>query len=114
MKVAIVTESFLPSVNGVTNSVLRVIDTLLAAGHELLVIAPTSEGPSYRGVPVIKSPSVILGGFPVAIPTPFVSAALDRFAPELIHAAAPFWLGGEAIAYGHRRGIPTVAIYQTD
>jgi phosphatidylinositol alpha 1,6-mannosyltransferase len=114
MKVAIVTESFLPSINGVTNSVLRVIDTLLAAGHELLVIAPTSEGPSYRGVPVIKSPSVILGGFPVAIPTPFVSAALDRFAPELIHVAAPFWLGGEAIAYGHRRGIPTVAIYQTD
>ena len=37
MKVAIVTESFLPSINGVTNSVLRVIDTLLAGGHELLV-----------------------------------------------------------------------------
>lgn len=114
MKVAIVTESFLPSINGVTNSVLRVIDTLLAEGHDLLVIAPTSEGPSYRGVPVIKSPAVVLSGFPVAIPTPFVSAALDRFAPDVIHVAAPFWLGGEAIAYGHRRGIPTVAIYQTD
>jgi phosphatidylinositol alpha 1,6-mannosyltransferase len=114
MKVAIVTESFLPSINGVTNSVLRVIDTLLAGGHELLVIAPTSEGPSYRGVPVIKSPAVVLSGFPVAIPTPFVSAALDRFGPDVIHVAAPFWLGGEAIAYGHRRNIPTVAIYQTD
>lgn len=114
MKVAIVTESFLPSINGVTNSVLRVIDTLLAEGHDLLVIAPTSEGPSYRGVPVIKSPAVVLSGFPVAIPTPFVSAALDRFEPDVIHVAAPFWLGGEAIAYGHRRNIPTVAIYQTD
>ncbi len=114
MKVAIVTESFLPSINGVTNSVLRVIDTLLAEGHEVLVVAPTSEGPSYRGVPVIKSPAVVLGGFPVAIPTPFVSAALDRFEPDVIHVAAPFWLGGEAIAYGHRRGVPTVAIYQTD
>ena len=114
MKVAIVTESFLPSINGVTNSVLRVIDTLLQEGHELLVIAPTSEGPSYRGVPVIKSPAVVLSGFPVAIPTPLISAALDRFAPDVIHVAAPFWLGGEAIAYGHRRGVPTVAIYQTD
>jgi phosphatidylinositol alpha 1,6-mannosyltransferase len=114
MRVAIVTESFLPSINGVTNSVLRVIDTLLAGGHEVQVVAPTAEGPSYRGVPVIKSPSVILGGFPVAIPTPLMSAALDRFAPDVIHVAAPFWLGGEAIAYGHRRGIPTVAIYQTD
>jgi phosphatidylinositol alpha 1,6-mannosyltransferase len=114
MRVAIVTESFLPSINGVTNSVLRVIDTLLQEGHELLVIAPTSEGPSYRGVPVIKSPAVVLSGFPVAIPTPLISAALDRFGPDVIHVAAPFWLGGEAIAYGHRRGIPTVAIYQTD
>lgn len=114
MRVAIVTESFLPSVNGVTNSVLRVIDSLLGVGHEVIVVAPTSEGPSYRGVPVVKSPSVLLSGFPVAIPTPFISAALDRFAPDVIHVAAPFWLGGEAIAYGHRRGIPTVAIYQTD
>jgi phosphatidylinositol alpha 1,6-mannosyltransferase len=114
MKVAIVTESFLPSINGVTNSVLRVIDTLLQEGHELLVIAPTSEGPSYRGVPVVKSPAVVLSGFPVAIPTPLMTGALDRFGPDVIHVAAPFWLGGEAIAYGHRRGIPTVAIYQTD
>ncbi len=114
MKVAIVTESFLPSINGVTNSVLRVIDTLLAEGHELLVIAPTSEGPSHRGIPVIKSPAVVLSGFPVAIPTPLISAALDRFGPDVVHVAAPFWLGGEAIAYGHRRNIPTVAIYQTD
>jgi phosphatidylinositol alpha 1,6-mannosyltransferase len=114
MKVAIVTESFLPSINGVTNSVLRVIDTLLQDGHEILVVAPTSEGPRYRGVPVIKSPAVVLSGFPVAIPTPLIPAALDRFAPDVIHVAAPFWLGGEAIAYGHRRGVPTVAIYQTD
>lgn len=114
MRVAIVTESFLPSVNGVTNSVLRVIDSLVGVGHEVIVVAPTSEGPNYRGVPVVKSPSVLLSGFPVAIPTPFISAALDRFAPDVIHVAAPFWLGGEAIAYGHRRGIPTVAIYQTD
>jgi phosphatidylinositol alpha 1,6-mannosyltransferase len=114
MRVAIVTESFLPSINGVTNSVLRVIDTLLACGHEVLVVAPTAEGPSYRGVPVIKSPAVVVSGFPVAIPTPLISAALDRFAPDVIHVAAPFWLGGEAISYGHRRGVPTVAIYQTD
>lgn len=114
MRVAIVTESFVPSINGVTNSVLRVIDTLQDEGHEVVVIAPTSEGPSYRGVPVVRGPAVTLGGFPVGIPTPLLSGALERFAPDVIHVAAPFWLGGEAIAYGHKRGIPTVAIYQTD
>lgn len=114
MKVALVTESFLPSLNGVTNSVLRVIDTLAEHGHEVLIIAPTSIGPDYHGFPVVTCPFVPLGGFPVAIPTPTMTQALDRFSPDLIHAAAPFWLGGQSLAYAAKRGIPSIAVYQTD
>ncbi len=113
MKIAIVTESFLPSLNGVTTSVLRVIDTLKANGDEVLVIAPTSPEPAFQECPVVTVPNVPLGGFPVAIPTATVSSSLDRFAPDLIHVAAPFWLGGQSIAYAAKRGIPTVAVFQT-
>jgi phosphatidylinositol alpha 1,6-mannosyltransferase len=114
VRVAIVTESFLPSVNGVTNSVLRVIDTLSKRGDQVMVIAPTSPGSSYLGHPVIQIPSVLLAGFPVAIPTSAVAKALDDFQPDVVHAAAPFWLGGYAIAHAAKRGIPSVAVYQTD
>ena len=114
MRVALVTESFLPSLNGVTNSVLRVVETLKAQGHEVLIVAPTSESPEHEGFPVVTSPFVPLGGFPVAIPTPAITQTLDRFAPDLIHAAAPFWLGGQSIAYAAKKGIPSVAVYQTD
>lgn len=114
MRVAIVTESFLPSLNGVTNSVMRVADTLIDRGHELLIIAPTSLQPHYRGARVVTTPHLVLAGFPVALPTPGVTLALDEFAPEIIHVAAPFWLGSQAIDYGSKRGIPTVAVYQTD
>ena len=114
MRVAIVTESFLPSVNGVTNSVLRVIDTLSKRGDQVMVIAPTSPGSSYLGYPVTQTPSVLLAGFPVAIPTSSVAKALDDLQPDVVHAAAPFWLGGYAIAHAAKRGIPSVAVYQTD
>ena len=114
MRVALVTESFLPSLNGVTNSVLRVVETLKAQGHEVLIVAPTSESPEHEGFPVVTSPFVPLGGFPVAIPTPAITQTLDRFAPDLIHAAAPFWLGGQSLAYAAKKGIPSVAVYQTD
>ena len=40
MRVAIVTESFLPHMNGVTGSVLQSVRHLTALGHETLVIAP--------------------------------------------------------------------------
>ena len=43
MRVAIVTESFLPSVNGVTNSVIQAHKSLVAAGYEVVIIAPTVE-----------------------------------------------------------------------
>lgn len=114
MRVAIVTESFLPSVNGVTNSVLRVIDTLSKRGDQVMVVAPTSPGSSYLGHPVIHTPSVLLAGFPVAIPTSSVAKALDDFQPDVVHAAAPFWLGGYAINHAAKRGVPSVAVYQTD
>ena len=114
MRIAVVTESFLPSINGVTNSVLRVLETLRNRGHDTLVVSPTSPAPDYLGSRIVTTPSVLLAGFPVAVPGAAVGQALDDFRPDFIHAAAPFLLGGYALSWAKKRNIPSVAVYQTN
>lgn len=114
MRVVLVTESFLPSLNGVTNSVLRILDTYRQRGIEALIIAPTSPSPRYLGFEVIRTASFPLKQFNVAVPGLWLQHAIADFNPDLVHVASPFILGGQAIAAANRLGIPSVAIYQTE
>jgi phosphatidylinositol alpha 1,6-mannosyltransferase len=121
-RVAVVTESFLPSVNGVTNSVCRVLDHLRLRGIDALVVAP-GQGPGgtphpvpteYGGFPVVGVPVVNYRTFPVGLPTPSVMRTLERYRPDVVHVASPFVLGAAGVFAGRRLGLPVVAVYQTD
>ncbi len=121
MRVAIVTESFLPHINGVTNSVLRVLEFLESQGHQAMVIAPQSEGgPSeYHGARIKRVTAVPLNsilpiGLPVAVPSRKLEFLIDGFAPDILHLASPFALGGYAARIARRLGLPSLSIYQTD
>ncbi|PJJ61787.1 glycosyltransferase family 4 protein [Compostimonas suwonensis] len=115
MRVAVVTESFLPTVNGVTNSVCKVLDHLRVTGHEAMVIAPTAGAPRrYAGFPVHEVPAVSYREFPVGLPNVYVQRLLSDFNPDVLHAASPFLLGAQAIAAANRQNVPSVAIFQTD
>ena len=61
---AFVAESFLPRVNGVTNSVCRAVEHLVATGHEALVIAPSPAPVSYAGARVVSVPAITVPGMP--------------------------------------------------
>lgn len=110
----VVTESFLPSANGVTTSVLRVLDHLRARGHDSLVVCPGPAPRSYAGFEVVEVPSVPVRGFPLGMPSPAVTAAVTGSDPDVVHAASPFGLGAHALAVARRRGVPSVAVFQTD
>jgi len=117
LRVAVVTESFLPQVNGVTNSVLRVLETLSAKGHEALVIAPDSaEAPTtYAGFRIKRVPSLAVKGLlPVGFPQRSMEPLIEGFDPDVIHLASPFFLGKYATRIAQRLNIPTLSIYQTD
>ncbi len=117
LRVLVVTESFLPQVNGVTNSVRRVLEHLAAEGHDAELVAPT--GPStYAGFPVTLARGASLpfySEFRIGLETRRrLRATMERFAPDVVHIASPATLGIQAARAARSLGIPTVAIYQTD
>lgn len=114
VRVAIVTESFLPSVNGVTTSVCRVAECLRRAGHEVMVVAPRPAPRSFAGCPVHAVASVPVRQFPVGLPTAEMERLLRSFAPDVVHVASPFVLGAAAVVAANRCDLPAVAVYQTD
>jgi phosphatidylinositol alpha 1,6-mannosyltransferase len=117
LRVVVVTESFLPQVNGVTNSVLRVLEHLRAEGHQALVIAPESSGgiTEYAGFRVKRVPSLEMKGLlPVGFPQKAIEPLIDGFNPDVIHLASPFFLGNYASRVAERLNIPTLSVYQTD
>jgi phosphatidylinositol alpha 1,6-mannosyltransferase len=114
VRVAIVTESFLPTANGVTTSVCRVLERLRAAGHESLVVAPRPAPRSYAGHRVHAVASVPVRQFPVGLPSGEIEEVLAGFRPDVVHLASPFVLGARGAAAAQRLGLPAVAVYQTD
>ncbi|GLP82003.1 glycosyltransferase family 4 protein [Mycobacterium antarcticum] len=123
MRVAIVAESFLPNVNGVTNSVLRVMEHLRRTGHEVLVIAPDTprdEPPADRvhdGVRVHRVPSKMfpkVTSLPLGVPRPRMVGVLRGFDPDVVHLASPALLGYGGVLAARHLGVPTVAVFQTD
>jgi phosphatidylinositol alpha 1,6-mannosyltransferase len=114
LRVVIVTESFLPSLNGVTNSVLRILDTFRQKGFEALIISPTAPTPKHLGFNVIKTASFPVMQFQVAVPGLWLQNTIEEFQPDVVHVASPFMLGAQAILAAERLGIPTVAVYQTE
>ncbi|OFJ53286.1 glycosyltransferase family 4 protein [Mycolicibacterium grossiae] len=123
MRVAIVAESFLPNVNGVTNSVLRVIEHLRRTGHEVMVIAPDTprgQEPADRvhdGVRVHRVPSRMFPGvtsLPLGLPGPRMVGVLRDFDPDIVHLASPALLGWGGVHAARYLDIPTVAVFQTD
>ena len=123
MRIAIVAESFLPNVNGVSNSVLRVLEHLRRTGHEALVIAPDNprgepaadrlhDGIRVHRVPARMFPAVT--SLPLGVPRPELLRVLRGFDPHVLHLASPALLGYGGILAARRLGITTVAVYQTD
>jgi len=117
LRVLVVAESFLPRVDGVSNSVVRVLERLDRDGHDAVVVAAAPGPASWGRFPVIRVRSAGLPGYPdvrVAIGRRAIARALAKFRPDVAHVASPAVLGAVALRECRKRGVPAVAVFQTD
>jgi phosphatidylinositol alpha 1,6-mannosyltransferase len=106
MRIALVTETFFPAVDGTTTTVKAVLDRLVDLGHEVLVVAPGPGLTTYRGRRIARVR-------PWDKPGSQVRDAIDAFRPDLVHATSPGTVGRKALRHASRLGVPTLVVEQS-
>ena len=116
-RVAVLTESFLPKVDGVSKTTYLTVRYLQETGREVLIFAPDSSVPSVGASEVVGLPSVTMPAATetrLALPMPEIAKRIEAFQPDLIHLASPALMTVAGMAVGRELNIPVVANYQTD
>ncbi|MGE5381639.1 MAG: glycosyltransferase family 4 protein [Methylocystaceae bacterium] len=117
MKMAIFSDTYLPQINGVTETIINTERELRDQGLEVRLFVPRSGEVSstntvftYPGIKFILYPEL-----EVAVPTKWsMDRKLDDFRPDIIQLMTPFSMGFSGLRYGIRHGIPTLGAYLTD
>ncbi|SEP93700.1 glycosyltransferase [Thalassovita taeanensis] len=115
LRVAMVTNNYLPFVGGVPISVELLKRGLEAHGHQVMVVCPSygsdAPDPTVERVPVLLPTR----GW-IRIANPFLRRtrrAIKTFNPDIIHVHHPFWLGSLGRIMARRLNIPVIYTYHT-
>lgn len=117
MRIAIVTEVFLPKIDGVVTRLTRTLDQLAAMGHDVIIFAPGNPPDTYAGFPVYKLPSLSFWVYPeikFAVPPVRFWKQIRDFDPDVIHAVNPIWTAALGVFAAKRDAYPLVCSYHTN
>ncbi len=122
MKLALVTETFPPEINGVAMTFGTIARHLGRRGHQIVVYRPRREDlptgdvhPEFTEVPL---PGVPIPGYPaLRLGLPAGRALTQRWRaerPDLVHVATEGPLGASAITAARRLGLPVTSSFHTN
>jgi len=105
MKLALVTDAWLPQVNGVVTTLVELVRAMERQGHQVEVIHPglfkTRPCPGYAGIDLALRPGKAL------------AQRLDALAPDAIHLATEGPLGWAARRYCLQRKLAFTTAFHT-
>jgi glycosyltransferase involved in cell wall biosynthesis len=117
MRVAVVTENFLPKLDGVTRTLAMLLEHLRRRGHQAILIGPEGSPRRYAGFRVFGARGLPLPFYPelrALAPPPEFGQRLSWFRPDVLHVADPVLLGAAGIGWARRVGVPIVSSYHTN
>jgi len=117
MRIAYISETFLPKIDGISNTLCRLLEHLYLRGHQSVMFAPQGAPPIYANTPILQPISIPFPLYPeLKIANPFTNLDrhLAKFQPDLIHVVNPFSIGVAGTRYARLNHIPLVASYHTD
>ncbi|KAL8279033.1 hypothetical protein RQP46_008491 [Phenoliferia psychrophenolica] len=101
LRIAIISENFLPKVDGVTRTLAMLLEHLQLEGHTALVMGPQSGMTSYAGHEVIGTKGIPLLGVYKGLKLNFIRPKFIRrlleFKPDVIQFVDPIWLCAQCI-----------------
>ena len=115
------TNTYLPHLGGVAESVDRFTRYLRDRGHEVLIVCPQYDLPDRPTPPpdddVVRVPAIQhISGTDFAMALPLgadLSSRLGQLSPQIIHSHHPFLLGNSAIRAAALRGVALVFTHHT-
>ncbi|HEY3994221.1 MAG TPA: glycosyltransferase family 1 protein [Ktedonobacteraceae bacterium] len=117
MRVAIITENFLPKLDGVTRTLARLLEYLQGHGHQVLLLGPESGMEEYAGAEIVGTAGVPFPFYPELkfnFFRPLFLRRLSEFQPDVVHLADPVILGAAGLAAARMLGKPLISSYHTN
>ncbi|EIW72346.1 hypothetical protein TREMEDRAFT_26471 [Tremella mesenterica DSM 1558] len=100
LRIVIVTENFLPKVDGVTRTLARLLEHLEREGHHCMLLGPGTGMSHYASHPLVGTagvPLILYPGLKLNFLRPKFLRVIRDFQPDVIHFVDPIWLGAQVL-----------------
>ncbi len=123
LRVAVVTETYPPEVNGVAATIARVVDGLRLRQHEVQLVRPRQDSSDADSTGTERYSEVLMRGLPIPrypqlkMGMPSKRALLSlwtRRRPDVVHLVTEGPLGWSALAAAVKMGLPVVSDFRTN
>jgi 1,2-diacylglycerol 3-alpha-glucosyltransferase len=117
MNILMMTNTYLPHVGGVANSVSTFTRGLQNKGHRVVVVAPEYTNYKHSERDVLRIPAIQHfngSDFSVVLPVPvLLESHLENFKPDIVHSHHPFLIGSAAVRISMKYNVPLVYTQHT-